>query len=248
MCIKKEKIEELEDFKYTKVDRDIFNETVDFNIEEMYDRVVAEMTAQQTKRDQLLMIYFAALAFIFPSLISAGNISWSISGWAFIGLGVVGFLFSLITIRYRLYKEVYWHSCRTLSVMMSVDKIHWKKENIQGILYQCLRKKFKKYLLDNGKANIKKFVWDNSFSSETLYVIILAIISNAVLASGLSLVLPFVLWLKILIGVLCGLAVFIIIMIIYFYSLLSVYKVCISQKEEFFNIAFGNAWFFHFYI
>lgn len=247
MCIKKKK-KELKDFEYTKVDPNIFNKTVDFDIEEMYDRVVAEMTAQQTKRDQLLMIYFAALAFIFPSLVSAGDISWSISGWAFILLGVVGFLFSLITIRYRLYKEVYWHSCRTLSVMMSVDKCHWKKENIQGILYQCICKKFKKYIKEDRKVNVIKFVWDNSFSGETLYVIILAIISNAVLASGLSLVLPFVLWLKILIGVLFGLAVFITTMIIYFHSLLSVYKVCVFQKEEFFNTSFGNAWFFHFYV
>ena len=225
----------LEDFEYTEVDKGIFKETVDFDIDATHEKVWQEMSLQQSKRDQLLMIYLAALAFIFPSLLSDNNLNSLASGIVFIGLGLIGFLFSLIIVRYRIYKEVYWHCCRTLSVMMSVDKDKWTKSTIQGIFYNCLRKKIKSYITE-----------DNRF--QTFYLVILGIISNSVLGCGVGLIISLEMPFKILIGALCGVALFVVIMTVYFRSLIKVYKVCVDGKEKSFNETFGNAWFFHFYI
>ncbi len=238
----------LEDFEYTEVDKGIFKETVDFDIDATHEKVWQEMSLQQSKRDQLLMIYLAALAFIFPSLLSDNNLDSLASGIVFIGLGLIGFLFSLIIVRYRIYKEVYWHCCRTLSVMMSVDRDKRTKSTIQGIFYNCLRKKIKSYITADGKFKTFRFVTKNAFSSETLYLVILGIISNSVLGCGVGIIVPFEMPFKILTGALCGVALFVVIMAVYYHSLIKVYKVCVDKKEKSFNETFGNAWFFHFYI
>ena len=73
----------LEDFEYTEVDKGIFKETVDFDIDATHEKVWQEMSLQQSKRDQLLMIYLAALAFIFPSLLSDNNLNSLASGIVF---------------------------------------------------------------------------------------------------------------------------------------------------------------------
>ena len=57
------------------------------DINDMYQRVTEELTLQQSKRDQLLMIYMAAFAFIVPALISEKGISPLLSGWIFVRLG-----------------------------------------------------------------------------------------------------------------------------------------------------------------
>ncbi len=245
MC--KKKVEEPVYFKYRDTKDIKFRKNPEFNINTMYQRVFEELAAQQTKRDQLITIYLAAFAFIVPALLSAEKLGLQYKGIIFIGLGLIGFLFSLIIIRYRKYKEVYWVCCRALNVMMTLSQEDWTKENIQKIFYACLQKRAKKYI-ENNKFNMWKFVTKNIFSGETLYLIINAFISSGVLGLGLGIILPFAMWIKIVSGIALGLVALILSVAIYFITLKNIYNVCVDGLETSFNSTFNDAWFLHFFI
>ncbi len=234
-------------FAHCDTDGIMFRKNPEFNINTMYQRVFEELTQQQTKRDQLITIYLAAFAFIVPALLSAEAIKWEYKGAIFIALGFIGFLFSLIIIRYRKYKEVYWVCCRTLNVMMTLDEENWTKENIQKVFYACMRKKVKKFVNGN-KFRTVYFIFKNIFSGETLYLIINAIISSGVLGIGVGIVLSAAPNIKLIIGLIVGLITFLLSTVIYFITLKNVYKVCVDGLESSFNAAFGDAWFLHFFI
>ena len=223
-----------------------------FNIDAMYERVFDEMALQQTKRDQLITIHLAAFAFIVPAVLdSQKDISPLISGGIFLALGFIGFLFSLIIIRYRRYKEAYWICCRTLSVMMTMEEENWTKENIQAIFYQCLKKKVHTSMK---KGRLKKFTLarKNMNSGETLYLVINAIISGGVAGFGAVMVLNALPYFSAVIntvaGTLVGVIVFAYTLYRYFKTLVDVYRVCDDQSEESFNAIFGDAWFLHFFV
>ncbi len=238
----------LHDFKYTEVDSSYFRNSPKFNIDDMYERAFSELGLQQTKRDQLITIYLAAFAFILPALLSAQNINWTINAWIFMGLGVIGFLFAMIIIRYRVYKEIYWHCCRTINVLMDVDEDKRSKELIQNIFYNCMYKKVKSCI--NEKGEFKRFIFlrKNIFSSETLYLLIHSIIAGGISGFGLGILVQAALWLKVLIGILFGVALIVVIMALYFKELKQVYRVCIDKSDEAFNEVYKNAWLLHFFI
>lgn len=223
------------------------------DINAMYQRVTEELTLQQSKRDQLLMIYMAAFAFIVPALISKEGISPIFSGCIFVGLGFIGYLFSLIVIRYRKYKESYWICCRTLTVMMTLDKEEWTEHNIQAIYYKCLCKKGGKYVKAKKKDSGKKrfLYWklsrENLNSGETLYLVILGLIAGSVLGMGVGMLLPADMWWKLAAGAGSGAVLCLAAIYQYFRTLAGVYKVCADGLEKSFNNPFGDAWFLHFF-
>lgn len=243
----KKKTKNTTPFKYTDTDDLMFRRNPEFNINTMYQRVFEELAAQQTKRDQLITIYLAAFAFIVPALLSAEKLDLLYKGIIFMGLGLIGFLFSLIIIRYRKYKEVYWVCCRTLNVMMTLNQENWTKENIQKIFYACLQKRIKKYI-ENDQFDMPKFVKRNIFSGETLYLIINAFISSGVLGLGLGIALNTAMWIKIVSGIALGLVALILSVAIYFITLKNIYNVCVDGLEESFNSTYNDAWFLHFFI
>ena len=234
-------------FKYRNIDNKIFNQNPDFDITAMYERTFDEMSLQQTKRDQLITIYLAAFAFILPSLLSAEKISWVIKGWVFIGLAIIGILFSLIIIRYRIYKESYWLCLRTLTVMMDVDQKYWTKANIQGIYYKCIKKKGKSYNNKDGKFSNFQFFRKNINSAETLYLIINAFITACVCGLGIGVLLEVTDTQRLKYGILGGLFVFLLISFEYFKSLKKLYNICIEDFNDYFNESFKNVWFLHFF-
>lgn len=235
------------------IDRSLLNNCPVFDIDMMYERVLEELTLQQTKRDQLITIYLAAFAFVVPSLLTSQNINWLINGWIFIVLGIIGLLFALIIIRYRKYKEIYWICCRTINVMMDLDKSQWKKENIQAIFYECLCKKVKRYIgvrKKNGEKYFKTFdfVKYNLFSGETIYLIIHSIIAACVFGLGVGIVVPLAENHKLIIGIVAGLILFLCSVRLYFSTLKEIYTVCVDEYDDSFNLAFKDAWFLHFFI
>ncbi len=243
----KKKKEEPKKFKYNEVNKGLLNNCPDFDINSMYARVFEELGTQQTKRDQLITIYLAAFAFIVPPLLEAENINLNIIGSIFIILGIIGLLFALIIIRYRKYKEVYWICCRTINVLMDIDKSQWKKENIQAIFYECLCKNVKSYV-ENNKFKTFNFVINNFFSSETLYLVIHSIISSCVFGLGVGIVLPFAENFKFLLGIIAGLILFVYCVFVYFRTLKNIYTVCVDGLDASFNATFKDAWFLHFFI
>ena len=234
-------------FQHKVVDSNILRDYPKFDINAMYERTVDELTLQQSKRDQLLTIYLAAFAFIVPALLTSENVNWIVNGAIFVGLGVIGYLFALIIIRYRKYKEAYWICCRTLNVMMTVDETNWTKTNIQAIYYNCLMKKIKKFI-DSGKFKTMQFIWKNLFSGETLYLVIHSIIAGSVFGLGIGMLLPLCQALRLIIGIASGLLLVLVAVGVYFDTLIKVYSVCVDGLEESFNRTFGDAWFLHFYV
>ncbi|MBO5743002.1 MAG: hypothetical protein J6R68_01810 [Clostridia bacterium] len=240
-----EKLSIYDEFK----DKSIFRNSPDFDINMMYERVFEELTLQQSKRDQLITIYLAAIAFVVPALLKETNNNWSLNGYIFMALGLIGFLFALIIIRYRKYKEVYWICCRTLNVMMDIDKSLWNKEMIQKIFFNCMMKKIgKKYITPDNKFRNILYIRKNFFSGETLYLVIHAIISGMIFGLGSGMVLPFGMSLNTILGAICGLMVFGFAVGIYYGTLIKLYRVCIVKNDTAFNYAFGDAWFLHFFI
>lgn len=233
--------------EFTKDDQSLFKEAPKFDINAMYERVFEELMLQQSKRDQLITIYLAAFAFIVPSLLTAQSISWTVNGIIFTGLGVIGFLFALIIVRYRKYKEVYWICCRTLTVMMDMHEDNWTKDNIQRVFFNCQLKKVKKYI-KNSKFQTFKFVRKNLFSGETLYLVIHAIIAGSVLGLGVGILVPLGMQLKLLIGAAAGVALLILAMWIYFGTLIKTYHDCVDRCDDSFNYTYNDAWFLHFFV
>lgn len=233
--------------EFTDADEGLFKKAPKFDINAMYERVFDELMLQQSKRDQLITIYLAAFAFIVPSLLTAQSISWTVNGIIFTGLGIIGFLFALIIVRYRKYKEVYWICCRTLTVMMDMDEESWTKDNIQRVFFNCQLKKVKKYI-HNGKFRTFRFVRKNLFSGETLYLVIHAIIAGSVLGLGVGILVPFGMQLKLLLGAAAGLTLLLLAIGIYFGTLVKTYRDCVDRSDDSFNYTYNDAWFLHFFV
>lgn len=233
-------------FKHTKLSATL-NKYPKFDINAMYAQAVSELSLQQSKRDQLITIYLAAFAFIVPAVLDSQFIGTRLSGALFCGLGIIGYLFALIIIRYRKYKESYWICCRTLNVMMTLNEEDRTEDNIQAIFYQCLLKKIGSYI-EKGNFLTKKFVKKNLFSGETLYLVIHSLIAGCVLGLGVGMVINGNFWVNLVAGAIAGVALFLMAVYKYYKTLIAVYQVCIDKKEKSFNDTFGDAWFLHFFI
>ncbi len=236
-------------FLHTDYESLPFRNSPKFNIDDMYQTVVAELGLQQSKRDQLITIYLAAFAFIVPPMLTKESTDWLVNGFLFLLLGLLGILFALVIIRYRKYKEVYWLCARTLNVMMDIDEENWSKETIQSVFYGCMRKKTNRFLDEKtGKLQTISFVWSNLFSSESLYLTIHALITSCVAGAGAGLLLPYSLCTRCVGGIGMGILVFLYLLFMYFKTLKSVYAVCEDKQDDSFNRTFGDAWFLHFFI
>ena len=93
-----------------------------------------------------------------------------------------------------------------------------------------------------------RYVIDNLFSSETLYLIIHLIIASCVFGFGLGMVLSLSLPWKITFGLISGLIIFTYCTFMYFKALLKLFKVCVDGLNKSFNSTYRDAWFLHFFI
>ena len=174
------------EFKYKKVDYSKKKQKPDYDLPMLYQQSNEEMVAQQSKRDQVVTLYLAMFSFIVPYAMSMEGVSELVRGFIFLAVAIVGIMFSLILIRYRVYKEAYWICCRAITQLMNFEEEKIDKELIQSIYYDCL------YANGNGfvngdKFNHKKFFKKHIFSGETIYYIV-QIFITAIL-TGLSMAL-----------------------------------------------------------
>lgn len=233
-------------------------EKKDYNLESIYEHAHSELSLQQSKRDQIITIYLALCSFLLPFALGS-SIPHVLKGPIFLVLGTVGVLFSLITVRYRVYKEVYWLCCQTITVLLSFKDEELDKSVVQRTFYHCLKKRGKGYLKKDRthpRLSLSLFVRKNIFSSETLYFIIIALMAGFIFGLGAALIFSFLpLVYHILIGVCAGLVLFSLVLRSYFCSCFAVY-LPVSQdgdmadpelKNKAFNRVFSKAWFLHFY-
>lgn len=227
----------------------------------LYERAHIELTLQQTKRDQIITLFFSIFSLLVPLALSLNSIPYFAKGFTFLVVGIIGIIFSVIVIRYRIYKEVYWLCCETITCMMNVDDTKLTKSMVQTLYYNCLKKKGKNYCIEipNDKGTSEKELkWDfglyvkkNIFSSETLHYVIIVLLTTILLGLGafLSLYgLDTYLWVMITVSVAIGLIAFIWLFLLYFYKCQVVYSVLKYKTHSAFNKAFEKAWFLHNYV
>ena len=233
-----------------EIDEAKLKETKDYNLEELYNHAHSELSLQQSKRDQIITIYLALCSFLIPFTLGEELIAWQIKGLIFTVIGIVGVLFSFISIRYREYKEVYWLCCQSITVLKNLKEEEINKDTIQKVFYRCLYKKGNKLVI-NGKFNHFGYVKKNLFSSETLYFLILGLIASCVFGIGIAIILPFQIWTKLVISFVIVLTMLLLLMYLYFSTCIKCYKLLATtdkeEKDMLFSKVFGKAWFLHIY-
>lgn len=242
-----------EDFKYKYFANDKISQSPSYDLDQLYERCVEEMTLQQSKRDQVFTVYLAMFSFLVPFALSTAGITYVAKGVIFLALAIIGWMFALIIERYRIYKESYWLCCQTITNLMSFKEGSLDKRTVQAVYYRCIFKKGDKYL--NKKKNKFRrlfFYKSNIFSGETIYYLIHSFITSVMVYLGIYQIFEInphfsALSLHITGGAIAfiffiGLTVF------YFEKLLEIYSVLCDETGDAFNIAFSKAWFLHFYV
>lgn len=221
------------------------------NLEKLYEQACAELTLQQTKRDHIIHIYTLIFSFIVPLLSSLEQLSADMKGCIVLALTIVGLILAIIVVRYRVYKEVYWLTCISITQLKNLKKEALTKDNIQSVFYHCMVKKWSKNIVsldDKHKAfDHWRIFKGNIFSAETLYYIIISLLTSILFCVAIYLIVkPLTITYIILIGV-AFLLMFGLLLHIYFRNLENVYKALVDGQSNSFNFAFGKAWFLHFY-
>lgn len=221
---------------------------VDLNL--LYKQSNNELALQQSKRDQTISLYLAICTFFIP-LVFSFDLSWRYKGIMFVALGIIGAMFALVIIRYRIYKEAYWLCSRTISQLMKYQSSDLKKDLIQATFYSSIEKRGSTYVGDNnGKKYFKSWLYfkKNIFSAETLLYLILVFIVSLISGLGVGLVVSsFWLIIGIAVGISVGIITFIFLLFKFFRQSEKVYSVLVDNKNSSFNSVFSKAWFLHFY-
>ena len=232
------------------IDEKILKEKKNYNLEDLYEHAHSELSLQQSKRDQIITIYLALCSFLVPFTLGEALIEWHLKGVIFMVIGFIGILFSLVCIRYREYKEVYWLCCQSITVLKNFKEEEINKSTIQKVFYSCLHKKGKKFV-EGEKIKYLGYVKKNTFSSETIHFMIISLITSFVFGIGFSMILNLDLALKIILSVIVGITVLIILLHIFFSTCVNIYKLLAvkdsNEKDKLFSKVFSKAWFLHMY-
>jgi len=227
----------------------------DVDLSKLYERTHSELTLQQTKRDQIITLFFSIFSLLVPLALSIGSLTYVAKGAVFLIIGVIGIIFSVIVIRYRIYKEVYWICCETITCMMNVKESALNKATVQTLFYKSLKKKGNNFCKETPdgehKWSFALYCRKNLFSSETLHYTVVILLTAILLTLSVFLFgygLPVELWLVILLCSITGVVSFSLLLLGYFINCQSVYSVLIDGKDSSFNKAFGKAWFLHGYV
>lgn len=225
---------------------------LDVDLDAHYERAFNELGLQQTKRDQIITLYLAMFSFLIPFALSMEGISWQVKGLIFLVAAIVGVLFAFVIIRYRIYKEVYWLCCQSLTVLHGIRTEALDKVMIQTVYFRTLEKKGKSFM-KKGRDGQQRFsraryIKKNLFSSESIYFFIHAFITVLIFGMSVALILQGEMLLRVLVGVGCSVVLFLFLAAKYFSECIKVYAVLIDHKESSFNSTFSKAWFLHFYV
>lgn len=232
------------------IPEDQLNRDIRHDWSKIYELSCKELGIQQDKRDKVINLYLVLCGLLVPFAYNV-QISDTGRGLIFLIAAIVGFLLTSIVIRYRIYKEVHWITCSTVTKMPYLNVV--TKDNVQTMFLETMKKKASSFYL-NGILDYGKFKRKNRSSAETFSYIVLVFLTSIML--GLSLYLlgacwkP--VWVPIGIAALAGLTAFWIRMRSYMRKLFAVYQ-CLDpsltpdQFKTAFNNVFEKAWFLHVY-
>ena len=223
------------------------------NWSKIYELACKELAIQQEKRDKVINLYLLLCGFLVPLAGGSSELNDVSRGLIFLVAAFVGILFTSIIIRYRIYKEVHWITCSTITKMPNLKPAKVMKENVQAMFLDSMKLKAKKYL-DNKELSFCRFLKGNSSSAETYSFCIVNLLASVMTGLGLFMLIgpcpPC--WVVLGSSILAGLIVFAVFYIKYMRDLFRVYRCLrsdISDKErdDAFNSTFEKAWFLHVY-
>ncbi|MBQ1990439.1 MAG: hypothetical protein II231_04845 [Rikenellaceae bacterium] len=217
----------------------------------LHEQACSELALQQTKRDQIIHLYTLLFSFLVPLLISLKDITIEQKGWILLATTFIGILLALIVVRYRVYKEAYWLTCIAIVQLNNLKAEVVNKENIQAVYYHCMKKKWGKNVYTKPNGDKKFCHWrifvNNIFSAESIYYIIIILLTAV--SSGLSLymILCHVASYAIIFSLFITILLFVLLLYFYFRNLERIYRALVDDSSSSFNFAFSKAWFLHFY-
>ncbi len=238
-------------FENTSFDANKIDAKPKFDLSTLYEKCIEEMTLQQSKRDQIITIYLAMFSFVVSFVLPNDMMGFFIKGLVFFAVAIIGFGFSLIIIRYRMYKEAYWICCQTITNLMSFKEGEIDKKTIQAVYYNCLYKRGHSYIIDEGenkKFNSWKFFRKNIFSGETIYGLIHSFIVSNLFGIGFFLITYSASLNSYVVGVVSSAIFFILQTFMFFKHLIEVYDVLVDGTNNSYNKTFSKAWFLHLYV
>lgn len=234
-----------------------------YDLEKLYKIAVSELALQQTKRDQIISLYVTICTFLIPISFSIAALA-DFRPFIFLVLGAIGFVLTEVVARYRHYKEVYWITSITITILTGFDKKDLSKEIIQEAFYRCLEKKGKGVTKAYGSAiqnqtkrkrihiwNHFKYGWRLKNSAETLLYSLIA--GTASLMTGLFVALAIynyaglsadlVLAVALPSGLGAAIILFFYFYLVYVKRVFAIYKVLVDGLDSSFNSTFEKAWF-----
>ncbi len=225
-------------FKYLEPKSSSLKINKSYDFVKLYELSINELTLQQSKRDQIIIFYLTLVSFLTPFAYSIEMFNDVFRMVLFGGLSLIGFLLSIIIIRYKVYKEVYWACCQTITQLMNYENNSINKNLIQNIFYKVLMKKDPLRKNSTFKAVRKGF-----FSAEILIFEIHEILNSAIFFWVLTLLCNHIIY-----PIIFSTVLFVGVNYLYFKMFFKVFKSTRTNYDEDFNFAFSKAWFLHFYV
>lgn len=236
-------------FKYQEyaIDTNKFNEAKSLRLENTYELCVSELGLQQKKRDQTIAFYIAIISFVIPAIINM-KLANNAKAAGFIALYVLGSMLSQVVVRYRIYKEVYWITCRTITQLYNFKEQAITKELIQHIFYKTMEKNVFTMLVFHKGTKLKVIRWKSYRkmlnSAETILFLVLVLMSSMVLWIAIYMLIDIGIYGSIM-ATAVALGNCICWNAYYYKQLAKVYDVIIDGKDTSFNATYSKAWFLH---
>ncbi|WP_379128396.1 hypothetical protein [Paenibacillus sp. sgz500958] len=229
------------------IDASKYNTTKNFRLENTYELCVSELGLQQKKRDQTIAFYIAIISFVIPAIINM-KVNPQAKGAGFMALFILGIMLAKVVVRYRIYKEVYWITCRTITQLYNLKEDEITKEIVHHIFYKTMEKNVGSVLVfrPGPEKKVKPFSSYRKIlnSAETILYQVLLLMSSMVLWIAVYMFTNFHIYGAIGATVIV-LANYIFWSAHYYKELTKVYDVIIDGTDKSFNGAYSKAWFLH---
>lgn len=245
-------------FEAFRLTADLFDPAREINLENLYNLCTAELTLQQTKRDQIIAFYVAIASFLIPTAYEM-ELSAPFRAAAFALVAFIGAMLCRVIVRYRVYKEVYWVTARTITALMRAKPEKLEKALVQHLFAKNLQKSMPSVVAYDTEerdgvrvpARIRRFatVRKQQNSAETmLYLLIVVMTAVPAFLAGYA---AFACmpgapaWLPAAGGGVLFLVVGGLLMRSYARALADLYAYCFDGSDASFNRAYSKAWFLH---
>ena len=171
----------------------------------------------------------------------------------FILLYIFGVMMLKVIMRYRIYKEVYWNTCKTIAQLYDIQSKKINKQLVQHIFFRTLEKNASSVIIFKDKKSqkvdfLKSYRRVQNSAETTLYNILVFMSSIALwigIYIGCNRVLGDHFLGKIVISTALVSLNYFSWKCFYYYKLKEVYGVVIDRKDKSFNLTYGKAWFLH---